>query len=113
MFNTRDRVDHTRKWKLMAHAFSTKSVGEFEPCMKSNLERWVGQLDRKSAYPAQNGFHTFDAIPRFSFLAFDIIGDLAFGSAFGMVEKGRDEVEAPPMHGGPVTVTPAVEVLNR
>lgn len=94
MFNTRDRVDHTRKWKLMAHAFSTKSVGEFEPCMKSNLER-------------------FDAIPRFSFLAFDIIGDLAFGSAFGMVEKGRDEVEAPPMHGGPVTVTPAVEVLNR
>ncbi|KUJ14623.1 cytochrome P450 [Mollisia scopiformis] len=113
MFNTRDRVEHTRKRKLMAHAFSPKSVGEFEPYMKSNLERWVAQLDRKSAYPTRNGFAEFDAMPWFSYLAFDIIGDLAFGSPFGMVEKGRDEVEMQLTHGGPVTITPAVEVLNR
>ncbi|CZR64190.1 related to cytochrome P450 67 [Phialocephala subalpina] len=113
MFNTRDRIDHTRKRKLMAHAFSLKSVGKFEPYMKSSLERWVAQLDRKTAYPTQNGLHKFDAMPWFSFLAFDIIGDLAFGSLFGMVKKGRDEVEAQLTHGGPVTVTPAVEVLNR
>lgn len=105
MFNTRDRIEHTRKRKLMAHAFSPKSVHEFEPYMTSNLQRWVSQLDRKSAYPTKKGFAEFDAMPWFSYLAFDIIGDLAFGEPFGMVEKGRDEVEAQLTVGG--------EVLNR
>lgn len=113
MFNTRDRIDHTRKRKIMAHAFSPTSVGEFEPYMHSNIERWVAQLDRKAAYPTRNGFADYDAMPWFSYLAFDIIGDLAFGAPFGMVEKGRDEVEAQLTHGGEITITPAVEVLNR
>jgi benzoate 4-monooxygenase len=113
MFNTRDRIDHTRKRKIMAHAFSPRSVGEFEPYMKSNIERWVAQLDRKTTYPTRDGFAEYDAMPWFSYLAFDIIGDLAFGAPFGMVEKGRDEVEAQLTHGGEITITPAVEVLNR
>ncbi|TLD29736.1 cytochrome P450 [Venturia nashicola] len=113
MFNTRDRIDHTRKRKIMAHAFSPKSVGEFEPYMHSNVERWVAQLDRKTRHPTRNGFAEYDAMPWFSYLAFDIIGDLCFGAPFGMVEKGRDEVEAQLGVGGDITVTPAVEVLNR
>lgn len=61
----------------------------------------------------------FDCLPWFNYLAFDIIGDLAFGSPFGMIEAGRD---AAPMvlqtdsseHGdGLVVDVPAVEVLNR
>jgi benzoate 4-monooxygenase len=51
-----------------------------------------------------------NAMPWFSYLAFDIIGDLAFGAPFGIVNKGKDETEIP---GGPVSYTPAVEVLNR
>lgn len=113
MFNTRDRIEHTRKRKIMAHAFSPKSVGEFEPYMKSNVERWVAQLDRKTTYPTRNGFAEYDAMPWFSFLAFDIIGDLCFGAPFGMVEKGRDEVEVQLGVGAEITITPAVEVLNR
>ncbi|KAG4439245.1 hypothetical protein IFR05_005283 [Cadophora sp. M221] len=113
MFNTRDRVDHTRKRKIVAHAFSPRSVGEFEPHMSSNVQRWVVQLDKISAYNTTGRYAQFDAMPWFSYLAFDIIGDLAFGAPFRMVDKGRDETEVQLFPGGPVFYAPAVEVLNR
>lgn len=113
MFNTRDRVDHTRKRKLIAHAFSPKSVSEFEPHMTSNVRRWVAQLDRISASTPPTAFTTMNAMPWFSYLAFDIIGDLAFGAPFGMVDKGKDETEVQLTPGGPISYAPAVEVLNR
>ncbi|KAF2635655.1 cytochrome P450 [Massarina eburnea CBS 473.64] len=114
LFNTCDRVDHTRKRKMVAHAFSPKSIGEFEPHMTRNVERWVGQLDRIcSSAPPQAAYAVMNAMPWFSYLAFDIIGDLAFGAPFGMVTKGKDETEVQLVAGGPVSYAPAVEVLNR
>lgn len=102
VFNTRDRTDHTRKRKIIAHAFSPKSVGEFEPHMYSNIERWVKQLDgiASSCTRSATGFVKYNAMPWFSYLAFDIIGDLAFGAPFGMVNKGKDETEVQLVPGG-------------
>ncbi|KAJ5232543.1 hypothetical protein N7468_005499 [Penicillium chermesinum] len=95
MFNVRDRAEHTRKRKIIAHAFSPRSVAEFEPHMTANLERWVKQLDLIAAKaPPAEKYSKFNAMPWFSYLAFDIIGDLAFGSPFGMVNKGKDEAES-------------------
>ncbi|KAK4864791.1 hypothetical protein LT330_001414 [Penicillium expansum] len=116
MFNVRDRAEHTRKRKIISHAFSPRSVAEFEPFMAENLQRWITQLDRIAAsQPQHNGkeFARYNAMPWFSYLAFDIIGDLAFGSPFGMVNKGKDETETQLVTGGPISYTPAVDVLNR
>ncbi|CAG8079440.1 unnamed protein product [Penicillium olsonii] len=116
MFNVRDRAEHTRKRKIISHAFSPKSVAAFEPLMAENLQRWTAQLDRiVASEPQPDGKHfvRFNAMPWLSYLAFDIIGDLAFGSPFGMVNKGKDEVETQLVPGGPISYTPAVEVLNR
>ncbi|KAJ5168628.1 uncharacterized protein N7482_004222 [Penicillium canariense] len=117
MFNVRDRAEHTRKRKIISHAFSPRSVAEFEPHMAANLQRWVKQLDHIAASPSSitpnDGFSRYNAMPWFSYLAFDIIGDLAFGLPFGMVDKGKDETESQLVVGGPVSYTPAVEVLNR
>ena len=113
VFNTRDRVDHTRKRKMIAHAFSPKSVGEFEPHMTSNVQRWVAQLDRISSSTPPTSFTEMNAMPWFSYLAFDIIGDLAFGAPFGMVSKGKDETEVQLTPGGPISNASAVDVLNR
>ena len=52
-----------------------------------------------------------DALHWFNYLAFDVIGDLAFGEPFGMLKKGRDEAEV--AKGGKITYAPAIEVLNR
>lgn len=57
-------------------------------------------------------FYAMDALNWFNYLAFDVIGDLAFGKPFGMLEKGMDvaEVKKP---DGEVSYAPAIEVLNR
>ena len=112
LFNTRDRAEHTRKRKTISHTFSTKSVGQFETYIHQNLNLFVSQWDKLSAN-AHGGFARIDCLHWFNYLAFDIIGDLAFGAPFGMLEKGKDITEIQMTPDAPVTYAPAVEVLNR
>lgn len=81
--------------------------------MTSNIARWVTQLDRISDESSPKEYTGLNMMPWFSYLAFDIIGDLAFGAPFGMVSKGRDETEVQLVPGGPISFAPAVDVLNR
>jgi benzoate 4-monooxygenase len=112
LFNTRDRVEHTRKRKIVAHTFSAKSVGQFEQYMHQNLElffkRWSGLSEK-----AQGGYSRMDALNWFNFLAFDVIGDLAFGAPFGMLERGQDVAEVRDSPTSPPKYAPAIEILNR
>lgn len=112
VFNVRDRGEHTRKRKIVAHAFSPGAVHDFEPHMSANLKRWVTQLDRIAATPGRDGYARMNMMPWCTFLAFDIIGDLAFGAPFGMVQRGRDECEST-RPGEPVRYVPGAETLNR
>lgn len=112
LFNTRDRVEHTRKRKTISHTFSAKSVGQFETYMHQNLALFVRQWDAFSKN-AHGQYSVVDSLQWFNYLAFDIIGDLAFGAPFGMLEKGRDITEIQMTPGADVSYAPAVEVLNR
>ncbi|RDW60166.1 benzoate para-hydroxylase [Coleophoma crateriformis] len=112
LFNTRDRAEHTRKRKTVSHTFSTKSIAQFEKYMHGNLELFVKQWDTLSAN-AHGGFSKIDCLHWYNYLAFDMIGDLAFGKPFGMLEKGKDITEIQLTPGGPISYAPAVEVLNR
>ncbi|KAI1434303.1 cytochrome p450 benzoate 4-monooxygenase [Xylaria sp. CBS 124048] len=119
VFNVRHRGEHTRKRKIVAHAFSPGAVHDFEPHMAANLERWVVQLDRIAARKIRSpgeedggGYARLNIMPWCTFLAFDIIGDLAFGAPFGMVQRGRDECEST-RPGEPATYVPGAETLNR
>lgn len=112
LFNTRDRVEHTRKRKTISHTFSTKSIGQFEQYMHHNLETLVQQWDKLSEQAA-GGYAKFDSLNWFNYTAFDIIGDLAFGAPFGMLEKGADIAEIRSSPDAPPKYAPAIEVLNR
>ncbi|KAI0206110.1 cytochrome p450 benzoate 4-monooxygenase [Astrocystis sublimbata] len=116
VFTVRDRGEHARKRKLIANAFSPGAVHDFEPYMSANLERWVAQLDRIAASGAaeeeDDGYARMNMKPWCTFLAFDIIGDLAFGAPFGMVERGRDEFELK-RPGQPSTFVPGSRSLGR
>jgi benzoate 4-monooxygenase len=46
LFNTRDRDEHTRKRKIIAHIFSQKSVVEFEPHIRLYVQQLLDQWDR-------------------------------------------------------------------
>ncbi|KAK5256845.1 hypothetical protein LTR16_002256, partial [Cryomyces antarcticus] len=116
LFNTRDRTEHTRKRKTVSHTFSTKSIGQFEQYMHHNLEELTSQWDRMASHaPGEKGkgYAEMDALHWFNYLAFDIIGDLAFGAPFGMLEKGKDIAEVRSSPDAPPTFAPAIEVLNR
>ncbi|KAL5002984.1 cytochrome P450-domain-containing protein [Aspergillus recurvatus] len=115
LFNTRDRAEHTRKRKTVSHTFSAKSIGQFEQYIHHNIENLVKQLNRISDLQRnpKNGYATVDALNWFNFVAFDIIGDLAFGAPFGMLDKGQDIAEMRKSPDSPPQYVQAVEVLNR
>ncbi|TWU78035.1 hypothetical protein ED733_006637 [Metarhizium rileyi] len=118
LFNTRVRHEHTRKRKMVSHTFSSKSVVQFEPYVHENLALFVKQLDKlieQSPHTTQEGrleAHT-DVLLWFNFLAFDVIGDLAFGQPFGMLDKGADVAETRSSPESPPIYASAIEILNR
>ena len=114
LFNTRNRAEHTRKRKIVSHTFSVKSVAQFEPYIHSNLELWVKQWDRLIASsPHPSGAAHLDCLNWFNYLAFDVIGDLAFGSPFGMLSWGADMAEVRASPSSPPIYAPAIDILNR
>jgi len=96
----------------VSHTFSAKSVGQFEQYIHGNLNQLQKQWDIRAAN-AQGEYYEMDALHWFNYLAFDVIGDLAFGAPFGMLEKGRDFAEVRKTPDSEPTFAPAIEVLNR
>lgn len=76
---------------------------------------FVKQWNKMSDLQAnpKTGYASLDALNWFNYLAFDIIGDLAFGAPFGMLEKGKDIAEMRKSPNDPPKYVQAVEVLNR
>ncbi|KAL5498955.1 hypothetical protein ACEPAH_1473 [Sanghuangporus vaninii] len=137
LFNTRSRPEHTRKRKIVSHIFSQKSVLEFEPHVRlhmGELFSWWDRLceggrkgqsgtDGEGGWSGYAGRAWFDCLPWYNYLAFDIIGDLAFGSPFGMLQKAKDaapvavnQKEAIASYGreeeAVITELPAIKILN-
>jgi len=121
LFNVRDRSEHTRKRKIIAHIFAQKSVIAFEPKIRMYISQLLHQWghlhdravkgvsggDGESGWEGKDGRLYFDVLPckprnccltfiftlsfeGMNYLAFDIIGDLAFGEPFGMLAAAKD-----------------------
>ncbi|GAO51000.1 hypothetical protein G7K_5113-t1 [Saitoella complicata NRRL Y-17804] len=88
LFNTRDRGEHTRKRKIISHTFSQQAILGFEPLINKSLSLLLSRLS-DMIDPATNSL-TLDFLPWANYLAFDIIGDLAFGEPFHFIESGSD-----------------------
>lgn len=114
LFNTRDRADHSRKRKLVSHTFAPKSIGQFEPYIHENLETFVTRWDEMiEKSPRGDGTAQVDCLNWFNYVAFDTIGDLAFGAPFGMLKAGADIAEVRSSLDAAPVYSPAVEILNR
>jgi benzoate 4-monooxygenase len=83
--------------------------------MHANIDELRRQWDMRaaSAKSAKGGYYEMDALNWFNYLAFDVIGDLAFGAPFGMLKEGRDFAEVRATPDSEPTFAPAIEVLNR
>ncbi|TFK26575.1 cytochrome P450 monooxygenase [Coprinopsis marcescibilis] len=138
VFNTRDRGEHTRKRKIISHIFSQKSVVEFEPQIRHYVNTLIKQWDRlfdmavkgmsgpegEGGWRGEGGRLWLDCLPWANYLAFDIVGDLAFGGPFGMLEAAKDTALVPKdpervmesygkeISEDQVVSLPAVKILN-
>lgn len=74
------------------------------------MAKW-DELAAKKAMP--DGFAHVNCLHWFNYIAFDVIGDLAFGAPFGMLEAGADVAEVRSSPDSAPVYAPAVEILNR
>lgn len=86
--------------------------------MQANLHLFVQQIDKLIEESPERGEKGrkeahIDCLPWFNYLAFDIIGDLAFGAPFGMIRNGVDLAEIRESPTSPPILAPAIEILNR
>ncbi|KAK4223109.1 Isotrichodermin C-15 hydroxylase [Podospora fimiseda] len=80
-----DKEDHALLRRTMAHGFSDKSMREQQPIIQGYVDLLIKGLRENG----DKGKKKVDVAAWYNFATFDIIGDLAFGEAFGCLEKGE------------------------
>jgi benzoate 4-monooxygenase len=82
--------------------------------MYANLATFAKQWDHISdaQKDPKTGYAYVDGMQWFNYLAFDIIGDLAFDAPFGMLETAQDTAKMQRTPTTPIISVPAIEALN-
>ncbi|CCO36634.1 hypothetical protein BN14_10776 [Rhizoctonia solani AG-1 IB] len=124
-FNTLDRAEHSKKRRRLANMFSPQNVLAFQPRVRSHIRELCAQWDLKckaaarglsgSNWISKDGQAAMNVCAQFSYLAFDIIGDLALGSPFGLIQAQTDSslsIESVDESGEPVRGELRVPVIK-
>ncbi|KAH7371505.1 cytochrome P450 [Pyrenochaeta sp. MPI-SDFR-AT-0127] len=85
-----DKMQHARKRRVMSHAFSDAAIKSLEKYILANVRVGCEMLGRRSEGSAsdEKGWSSMlNAAHWCEYLVFDIMGDLVFGKAFGMLES--------------------------
>ncbi|KAJ4145123.1 hypothetical protein LMH87_003982 [Akanthomyces muscarius] len=78
-----NREHHTRFRRALAHGFSSQAMLEQEPTFRLYVDQLFARLQENCS----NGAVAVDLAKWYTFTAFDMIGDLAFGESFGCLES--------------------------
>lgn len=76
-----DKSEHSRRRKVWDRGFNTKALRDYEPRVLSYTSKLVSHIDATAGEPV-------NVTNWFNFFSFDLIGDLAFGRSFGMLDDG-------------------------
>lgn len=95
LFTETDPVIHGKMRKLLSHAFSPEAILQHEGIVHEHVKKFIGKLrgisEKRKPFEMSTWFH---------FLAFDIIGDLAFGEPFGSLDSGMFDIKSGLLHRG-------------
>ena len=80
----RDRGRHSQMRKSLSAAFSTKALAEQEDIVRSNIDVFVSKVGQEGG-PGSSGL---DMSKWYEMIAFDILGDMAFGESFRSIQSG-------------------------
>ncbi|CAG7950259.1 unnamed protein product [Penicillium olsonii] len=80
---TRDKQEHARRRRVWDHGFSTRAIRAYEPIVVKYAKQLVEVVERDLGSP-------IDMTRWFSYYAFDVMGNLAFGKSFNMIAEGKE-----------------------
>lgn len=84
LFSTRSKKRHGMKRRMVAHGFSAQSLQLFEPYVDITLNKFMEKMD----YFASTG-EPFDIYFWFELFTMDLMGELALGNNFGVLDAGK------------------------
>ncbi|KAF8755490.1 Cytochrome P450 monooxygenase [Rhizoctonia solani] len=126
LFTSRDKAEHSTKRRRLAHIFSPQNILSYQPRVRNNIRHLVDQLDMRCQQAAEgrSGFnwsakdgvlYWISAHVKMSYLAFDLIGDLAMRSPLGMIQAQRDTTNvAKSLTDGAKTIQlPLIELFDK
>ncbi len=94
-FNMQDKAQHAQLRKLLNQCFTEKSLRAVQPFIISHVDRWnelfASENEKDERWSKPINFS--DAADQ---LVFDIMGDLCFGSSFGIKEPGENPFKSIP-----------------
>lgn len=84
---TADRDNHARMRKVLNHAFSDRAFRDHEPVVDAYIDLLITRLHEQ--IQERGGAAKVDVLDWYSWLAFDIIGDLSFGDKFECLQNQK------------------------
>lgn len=81
----RNPSKHQKMRRSLSSAFSTKALMEQERIVAENIDAFIEKLGRLGG-PNTNGLNMSKW---YEMIAFDILGDMAFGESFRCIENGK------------------------
>ncbi|KAL7619359.1 hypothetical protein AAE478_009896 [Parahypoxylon ruwenzoriense] len=85
--NTRDKVMHARKRRVLSQGFSDAAVKEMEKYILANVRSFCEQIGSGASQERKGWTVAKNMADWCNYLAMDILGDLCFGKAFHMLER--------------------------
>lgn len=84
LFSTRSKKRHAMKRRMVAHGFSAQSLQSFEPYVDLTMAKFLKKMDKFARTQ-----EPFDIYFWFELFTMDVMGELALGSNFGVLEAGK------------------------
>ncbi|KAK3695927.1 hypothetical protein LTR37_018282 [Vermiconidia calcicola] len=91
-----NKVDHARKRRVLSHAFSDTAIKSMENHILAHIRQFCANLGERgslsnysdaSMKPGSGWTEPKNISDQANYMTFDIMGDLCFGKAFGMLER--------------------------
>ena len=84
MFSTRSKKAHAMKRRMVSHGFSAQSLQGFEPYVDVTMSKFLAKMEE---FASTN--KPFDIYFWFELFTMDLMGELALGNNFGVLEAGK------------------------
>ncbi|KAH8821390.1 cytochrome P450 monooxygenase [Xylogone sp. PMI_703] len=84
LFSTRSKKRHAMKRRMVAHGFSAQTLYQFEPLIDQTLDKFMKKMDEFAKTQ-----EAFDIYFWFELFTMDLMGELALGNNFGVIEAGK------------------------